>query len=119
MPPVDRKALVRDYKQTPRPAGVFRVRYAAAGRSLLGTSADLPGMLNRQRFQLEMGSHPSKALQADWNEAGADAFVIEELDRLDPPDDPDYDPADDLEALKAMWVERVTAAGDELYRERG
>ena len=46
---VDRKALIRQYKETRRPAGVFRVRNTANGKSLVGTSVDLPSMLNRQR----------------------------------------------------------------------
>jgi hypothetical protein len=39
------------------------VRNTANGESLVGTSPDLPGMLNRQRFQLERSSHPDPELQ--------------------------------------------------------
>lgn len=48
MSTIDRGARIREYKDTPRPAGVFRVRNSAAGRSPIGSSTDLPGMLNRQ-----------------------------------------------------------------------
>jgi len=117
--PIDRKALIREYKQTPRPAGIFRVHNTKADISLLGSTPDLPGMLNRQRFQLEMGSHPSKQLQADWNELGPDAFAFEVLDHLEPSDEPGYDPSDDLGALKAMWIEKLSTAGHALYPELG
>ena len=76
---IDRKARMREYKETPRPAGVYRVRNTATGKSLVGSTADLPGMLNRQRFQLEHGSHPDRELQRDWNELGPDAFEFEEF----------------------------------------
>jgi hypothetical protein len=111
----DRKARIREYKETPRPAGIFRVRNTATGRSLVGAAPDLPGMLNRQRFQLEHGSHPDRELQKDWNELGADAFEFEVLDRLKPRDEPGYDPAEDLRVLKEMWLEKLTASGEPLY----
>jgi len=111
----DRKALVQQYLETPRPAGVFGVRNTRSGRVLLGSSANLPGVLNRQRFQLENGSHPDKELQADWNELGPDAFAFETLDLLKPSDTPDCDPTEDLRALKAMWLEKLAASGAPLY----
>jgi hypothetical protein len=115
----ERKASVRQYKKIPQPAGVFRVRNTATGKSLVGSTTNLPGMLNRQRFQLERGSHPSRELQADWNALGADTFEFEVLDQLEPSDKPDYDATADLRALKEMWLEKLTASGELLYREAG
>ena len=116
--PIDRKERIREYKGTPRRAGVYRVRNTATGRSLIGATPDLPGMLNRQRFQLEMGSHPDRELQADWNELGADAFEFEVLDELEPREsEPAGDPAEDLRALKEMWLEKLTASGEPLYKQ--
>jgi hypothetical protein len=113
----DRKARIREYKDTPRPAGVFRVRNTVTAKSLIGSTTNLPGMLNRQRFQLENGSHPEKELQSDWNELGPDAFEFEILDQLAPSDKPAYDPAEDLAVLKNMWLEKLTASGETLYRQ--
>ena len=113
----DRKELTRKYKQTPRPAGIYRVRNVANGKSLIGSTPDLPGMLNRQRFALEHGSHPDKELQKDWNELGSQAFAFEELDKLEPKDDPDYDPRGDLKVLHQMWLDRLTAAAEALYAQ--
>ena len=114
---VDRKALVREYIETPRPAGVYRVRNTASGKSLVGSSPNLPGMLNRQRFRLEGDLHPDKELQADWNDLGPDAFTFETLDLLKPSDDPGYDSTEDLRALKEMWLEKLAASGVPLYRQ--
>ena len=111
----DRKELIREYKETPRPAGVYRVRNVAGGKSLLGSSADVPAILNRQRFQLDAGLHPDKELQKDWRELGPDAFVLETLDLLEPSDAAGYDPAADLQVLREMWLEKLTASGETLY----
>ncbi|MFA5802099.1 MAG: GIY-YIG nuclease family protein [Thermoleophilia bacterium] len=119
MKQTDRKARIREYKETPRPAGIFRVRNTVTGKSLVGSSPDLPSMLNRQRFQLDNGSHPDKELQGDWNKLGPDSFEFQELDRLEPRDEPAYDPTDDLVVLKEMWFDKLAVSGDSLYKQSG
>jgi len=114
---VDRRALVREYLETPRPAGVFQIRSTTTGRTLLGLSPNVPGVLNRQRFQLQSGSHPDVELQSDWNGLGPDAFTFETLDLLKPSDDPSYDPSEDLRALKEMWLEKMMTSDVPLYRQ--
>ncbi len=105
---MDRKELKRTYKESPRTLGVFRVSNKQNERWYIGASLDVPAMLNRQRFQLEAGTHPNPALQRDWKRFGPDAFSFETLDRLEPPaDQPGYDPRRDLNALEAMWHERL------------
>ncbi|MEW6185642.1 MAG: GIY-YIG nuclease family protein [Thermodesulfobacteriota bacterium] len=115
----DRKALIRGYKETPRPAGVFRVRNSISGKSLIGATTDLPGKINSYRFQLEHGSHPSRDLQSDWKALGAEAFTFEVLDQLKPSERPDYKANEDLMVLKALWQERLKASGESMYRELG
>lgn len=113
----DRKELLRAYKEAPPPAGVVIVRNTHTGRTLVLAAPNLAGMLNRQRFQLEMGGHLDKELQRDWNELGADAFAIEELDRLEQPAE-GLAPAqlqEDLAQLAALWAERLEAEGTTLY----
>lgn len=112
----DRRAKIREYKETPRPMGVFRVRNVAERRSLVGTSRDLPAILNRHSAQLRFGSHPVRALQADWGRLGAEGFTFEVLDTLDPAEDSAHDPKDDLATLEAMWRERLAAEGESFYR---
>lgn len=112
---MDRKARIREYKETGRPAGVFVVRNLVASKWLVGSSVNLPGMLNRQRFQLECGSHPDRELQRDWNELGADAFEFDVLDRLESSDRSDDDLAEDLRVLGQMWIERLVESHQALY----
>lgn len=92
------------------------MRNTAAARSLVGSTLNLPGMLNRQRFQLENRSHADAELQADWNELGPGGFEFEVLDRLEPSQNPDHDVAEELSLLLEMWIERLIESGESLYR---
>jgi hypothetical protein len=118
MTATDRKALIRAYKESHRPMGVYRVRNVVDGRSLVGASVDLPSILNRERTQLRFGGHRNAALQRDWNALGPDAFAFEVLDTLTRPDVPTYDPADDLRVLEAMWLERLAPFAPDGYNPR-
>ncbi|HEY0511668.1 MAG TPA: GIY-YIG nuclease family protein [Thermoanaerobaculia bacterium] len=115
---MDKKALKRQYKESPRPMGIYQVRNTVNGKVLIGTSVDLPSMLNRQRAQLRLGGYSNRALQKDWTEFGPEAFAIEILDILPPSDRPAYDPAADLQALEALWLEKLTPFGERGYNAR-
>jgi hypothetical protein len=115
---MNKKELTRAYKQNRRPMGIYRVHNTTNGRSLVGRSVDLPAILNRERAQLRLGVHRNAALQRDWNQLGPEAFVFEVLDTLTAPDVPDYDPAEDLKVLEALWLERLEAFDDRGYTAR-
>ena len=112
---MDRKEATRAYKEARRPMGVYQIRNTVSGKAYIGTSVDLPSMLNRQRAQLRFGAHADRALQADWNALGDAAFAFDVLDTLDPPDEPGYDPADDLRTLEELWRGKLADAGAEAY----
>jgi hypothetical protein len=105
----DRKALLRAYKQTPPPAGVYRVRDAVTGGYFLGSSLNLPGILNRHRFSLELGRERCRDLQRAWAADGPEAFVFEVLDTLEPSDDPAAEPAEEVRLLEELWRVRLAA----------
>ena len=116
MPPIDRKEESRRYREGARPTGVYRVRNSEAGLTLIGVSPDVPAMLNRQRFQLQMGSHPNKALQRDFERLGETAFEFEELDLLEPAEDAEPSGLkDELAELELMWREKLSSAGERFY----
>jgi hypothetical protein len=97
----DLKAAARERKI---PMGVYALRNLATGGVRLGSSVNAPAAMNRHHFMLRMGSHPDKVLQAEWHRDGADSFVFEMLDLLSAKDEPGFDPADDLIALRALWT---------------
>jgi hypothetical protein len=105
--PIDRKALARQYKETPRTAGVAVVRNRANGKTFVFGGADIPALINRHRTQLKIGSHPNRALQADWTALGSDQFDVEIIDTLAAPETPDVDQRDDVAALEALWLEKL------------
>jgi alkanesulfonate monooxygenase SsuD/methylene tetrahydromethanopterin reductase-like flavin-dependent oxidoreductase (luciferase family) len=110
-----RKELIRAYKETPRPMGVYRVFNHANGKSLVGAWRDVRARLNRQEAELKYGIHPNQALLADWKALGKDAFLFEILDTLEPSDEPNYDAKEDLEVLEALWLEKLQPYGDKGY----
>ncbi len=112
---MDRKALIRQYKETRRPVGVFRIRNKVDDRSFLVASVDVPSGLNRHRAQLNGGVHANRELQADWDRLGADAFEFETLDLLSPPAQPEWDPADELKVLEELWLEKLRPFGERGY----
>ena len=112
---MDKKALIRKYKQTNRPMGVYCIRNTVNGKLLVSTSRDLPSILNRQRMQLRAGSHTNQSLNKDLKEYGAEAFEVEVLDTLDVPEQADYVPSSDLRILEQMWLDKLLPYGERGY----
>jgi len=90
--------------------GVYRIRDTVTGGYLLGSALNLPGILNRTRFSLEMGNDRCRELQRARNEHGEDALVFEVLDTLDPSDDPAADKLEEVRVLEDMWRTRLEAS---------
>ena len=112
---MDKKALIREYKETRRPMGVYSIRNTVNGKLLVGKSNDLPAILNRQRTQLRSGTHPNPMLHKDLVEYGVDAFEVEVLDTIEVPDQPSYDPSADLRTLEQMWLDKLSPFGNRGY----
>ena len=114
----DRKALIREYKQTPTPMGIIQIRNTANGKIFLLAAKNIPGIINSQQFSLKNGSHPNSELQADYNSLGPGGFAFEVLDRLEPKEGTEYDYNADLKALEQMWLEKLQPYGDKGYHAR-
>src|SRR5262245_50495386 len=110
--------MKENYKQNRRPMGVFRIRNIANGKVLVGMTLDPAGIINSQRFQLSLGGHPNKALQADWQEYGAESFVFEILDELSPGPGPVQDYRQELGAMLDLWLEKLQPYGDSGYNKK-
>lgn len=109
------KKLKQQYKDTPRAMGVYRVFNQEDGLSLVGVGKDAQARLNRHQAELKFGGHRNKTLQADWNRLGEGVFVFEIVELLSPMKDPDYNPAEDLDELLALTLEREEYAPEKLY----
>ena len=108
-----RAELRRRFKEEGRPMGVFALRNAVNGKVLVGASPNLPGAENATRFQLKLGSHRNRALQADWKAHGEAAFTWEVLDELKP--EPGADVQEELDALERLWLDELRPYGERGY----
>lgn len=115
---MDKKAIKKQYKDTLQPMGVFKILNKANGKILIISSNNLPGRINREKFQLDMGSHTNVELQQDYKEFGKDSFVFEVVDHLKPKEDPTYNYTDDLAVLEEMWIEKLQPFGDKGYNQK-
>jgi group I intron endonuclease len=110
-----RKELQREYQERVKPSGVYQVKNLANGKVLLGSSLNLEGLLNRNRFTLRNNSHPNKELQKDWNELGQEQFVFEILEVVQVKDDPNFNLKDELTLLEQIWLEKLQPFGERGY----
>jgi hypothetical protein len=76
---MNKKELIRQYKETVQPMGIYQIRNAENGKLLIGSARNLNGMLNRHKFQLENNLHGNRDLQREFNEAGGVDFSSKSL----------------------------------------
>ena len=110
-----RKDIKREYKERQIPTGVFQVKNTVNGKVLLGSSLNLEGSLNKNKFMLTIGQHRNKAIQEDWNEYGPDKFVFEILEVVKVKDDPNFNLNDELTLLEQIWLEELQPFGERGY----
>lgn len=115
---IDKKEIIKQYKQTVQPMGVFQIRNLANGKIYLTSSKNLRGMANRFEFNLDIGAHVSKELREDYEKLSRENFVFEVIDTLEPNEDPKYDYTDDLKVLEEMWLEKLLPYGDKGYNQK-
>ncbi len=112
-----KRDIKREYLERKKPAGVFQVKNSANGKVLLGSSLNIEGSLNSQRFMLSSGQHRNATLQKEWNEYGADAFVFEILEVVNAKDDPNFNLSDELTLLEQIWLEKTRPFGERGYNK--
>ena len=114
--PEAKRAFTRQYKESPRPAGVFSIRNQTNGRIYVASHLDVEGAVNRARFELNHRSHRNKALQRDWLALGASGFTVEVVDRIkERDDDATFDRTAELEKLLVLWREELQCFGERGY----
>jgi hypothetical protein len=115
---MDKKRLKKEYRETPRPMGVFLIRNVTNDKVFLGAGLDLGGTMNRHKFQLTKGNHPNQRLQGDWNELDGSSFAFEILDQITPRADPAFDSKAELEFMEKLWLQELQPFGDRGYNQR-
>jgi hypothetical protein len=113
---MDRKSeLKRAYRDNPPLAGVFVVTNRSNGKVFVGSGLNVQGVLNSQQAQLKWHSHMLRELQQDFDRLGADQFSFEVVDTLKPDPAAGVELRDELDALEALWLEKLQPYGDRGY----
>lgn len=97
-----RRALSRSARDAFPPMGVYAIRDGRTGSVRIGASRNVHGTINRIRFELRLGSHPDRALQAAWRDGGEERIAFEVLELVKERSDPDFDYAAELKDLEAL-----------------
>lgn len=113
-----RKELKLAYKQNPPPMGVYQIKNNINGKILLGSSMNLSGNFNSHRFQLNLKSHPNKALQEDWDLYGSDAFTFEIVETLKLEEIPKDAWREAISALEDKWLTTLQPYGGSGYNKQ-
>lgn len=100
-----RRVAARQARDTFPPMGVYAIRGRASGHLLLGASRNVHAALNRARFELRMGKHADRVLQAEWNRTGVDGLAFDVLELVKEREEADFDYEGELKALKQIYRE--------------
>jgi hypothetical protein len=109
------RAAKQAYKLNPPPAGIYQIRNLRNGKIFIASARNVRGKLNGVMFSLKQKSHYNEKLQADWNFFGAEAFIGEVLDELKPAAGETEVDVKDLQALEALWLEKLQPFGERGY----
>ena len=115
---LDKKEVKKNYKQTMTPMGVYVIKNLANAKIFIGSSKNIPGRINRHKFQLQFGGEEIKELMDDYKKYGEENFSFEILDLLKPKDDPDYDYTEDTKVLEELWIEKLQPFGERGYNKK-
>ncbi len=109
---MDRSEAKKNYKQSSRPMGVYRISNTQNGKAYIGFSLDLQAKINRHKAELKFGSHRNSELLNEWKTFGESSFEFEVLDELDLDEKSKADPIEELNILKDMWISKLEEAGN-------
>jgi hypothetical protein len=108
---MDKKAMVKAYKDTRRPMGVFRIKDAQNNKIYVDFGTNMEARMNRHRAELKFGSHKNRELQETWDSFGESALDFEVLDILEQDEDSQTNPAEELQVLADMWIRKLEEEG--------
>lgn len=97
--------------------GIFQIRNLTNEKVFVAGGLDLPGIMNRHRFQLTRGIHQNAKLQTEWNQSGSENFAFEILDQLEPYQGSSHDYREDLLSLENLWLDKLKPFNERGYNE--
>jgi group I intron endonuclease len=115
---LDKKQLTKDYKQQKQPAGIYAVYNKIENKMYIGTSKNLPAVIRRFEFTLQMESFPYQELIDDYKKLGKDNFEIKILDELELKNETDKEIDTELNSLEELWIEKLKGEGVSFYNKK-
>lgn len=115
---INKKDLIKEYKNQKHPAGIFAVKNKAENKMFIGISLNLPAKIRGITFELEMGKHAYSNLAGDYKRLGKDQFEISILDQIEVKEETDKELRSELETLEDMWVEKLRGEGIIFYNKK-
>ncbi len=109
--PMEKRARARQVRDAFPRMGVYAIRDLDSGNVIVGSSRNVDGAINRARFELRMGSHANKALQAAWTSSRTQRFTFEILELLHEREDTAFDYAEELRMLEQLYREELGKEG--------
>ena len=115
---MDKKQLTKDYKLQKQPVGVYAVHNKIDNKMFIGTSKNLPAVIRRFEFTLQMESFPYQELIDDYKKLGKDNFEIKILDELELNNETDKEITAELNELEELWIEKLKDDGASFYNKK-
>ncbi len=115
----NRKEIIKKYKMTHTPMGVYKINATGSDNFYVGSSLNLNAIFNRHKFELGSGFHPIKELQDAWNKNGEEGIKFEIIDRLEPKEDPLYKYNEDIKTLEDLWMDKLSKSNKNYFRLQG
>ena len=115
---INKKQIRSEYKQQKQPAGIYAVHNKVDNKMYIGTSKNLPSVLRRFEFTLQMESFPYQDLIDDYKKLGKNNFEIKILDELELKNETEKEIDAELMSLEEMWIEKLQAEGVKFYNKK-
>lgn len=115
---INKKQITKDYKQQKQPVGIYAVHNMVDNKMYIGTSKNLPAVIRRFEFTLQMESFPYQDLIDDYKKRGKNNFEIKIIDELELKNETDAEIDVELKSLEEMWIEKLQAEGVKFYNRK-
>jgi hypothetical protein len=98
------KQIKEEYKFKKFKMGVFQIRNTVNGKIYVDSSLNLEAIWNRNKMELNSGTHRNSALQCEWNQFGEGNFKYEILAEVVEKDEVKIDNNKEVKTLEAMFI---------------
>lgn len=98
--------------------GVYAVHNKIDNKMFMGTSKNLPAVIRRFEFTLQMENFPYQELIDDFKKLGKDNFEIKILDELELNNETDKEITAELNELEELWIENLKDDGVSFYNKK-